>query len=266
MKDSELENITSEKNKPLMLYVGLDALSLDNGDEPKVGHDEVSDAVTRARRKGGKAYDLYKPETVERLLRSVRSGLTLKQAAVAAGISESTLQSWKHKHPELIPQLEEARERAREDALRTIWEAREDDWRAAESFLKYSFWQDYRSGAQVSVNQNTAVVVEKTMTEEERMKLIAQRERTQRQLDAPQDKPAVIEATIVATDQPEQAQEQPEPKQEGFYQKPPNWDEKHEESKKEAALFATKEDEQAERDRQLLRNKLEISQLFGSDD
>jgi hypothetical protein len=84
MKDSELENITSEKNKPSMLYVGLDALSLDNGDEPKVGHDEVSDAVTRARRKGGKAFTLYKPQTVKRLLKAVSEGLTLKQAAIAA--------------------------------------------------------------------------------------------------------------------------------------------------------------------------------------
>jgi hypothetical protein len=47
-------------------------------------HDEVSDAVTRARRKGGKAFTLYKPQTVKRLLKAVSEGLTLKQAAIAA--------------------------------------------------------------------------------------------------------------------------------------------------------------------------------------
>ena len=241
MKDSELEGVASPR-------------------------DAVSSAITRAR-KGGKAGTLYKPATVKRLLKCVRDGLNLKQAAVACGIGESTLHEWKREHPEFLQRLEETREQARQLALETIWAARDDDWRAAEAFLKYSFHQDYRSGNQVNLKQemNVAVATPKTLTEEERMKLIEQRERTQRQLDAPQDKPAVIEATIVATDQPEQAQEQPEPKQEGFYQKPPNWDEKHEESKKEAALFATKEDEQAERDRQLLRNKLEIASLFGDD-
>jgi hypothetical protein len=97
---------------------------------------EVGDAITRARRKGGKAGTLYKPQTVKKLLKAVRDGLTLKQAAVACGIGETTLHGWKHSHPELIPMLEEARERARQRALETIWAARGDDWRAAESFLK----------------------------------------------------------------------------------------------------------------------------------
>jgi hypothetical protein len=237
MKDSELENITSEKNKPLMLYVGLDALSLDNGDEPKVGHDEVSDAVTRARRKGGKAFTLYKPQTVKRLLKAVSEGLTLKQAAIASGISDSTLQSWRHKHPELVPMLEEAREQARQKALATIWEAREEDWRAAESFLKYSFWQDYRSGSQVNVNTatNVAVAVPKTLTEAERMKLIEQREKSQRQ-SLPEK---VIEAEIVEQ-QPKAVIAEPE---QGTNQPPPGWKEAHEARQAEAAV-AEKEQEQ----------------------
>jgi hypothetical protein len=204
MKDSELENITSEKNKPLMLYVGLDALSLDNGDEPKVGHDEVSEDDARARQrreiaaKGGRAFTLYTPKTVKRLLKCVSDGLTLRQAATACGISEGTLFSWKHKHPELVPMLEEAREKARQDALATIWEARGEDWRAAESFLKYSFWQDYRQGSNINVKSETNVAVaQKTLTEEERMKLIAQREATQDRVNALQDKPKVLDAQII---------------------------------------------------------------------
>jgi hypothetical protein len=188
-----------EKNEPSMLYVGLDALSLDNGDEPKVGHAEVSDAITRARREGGKAFTLYKPAIVKRLLKCVSEGLTLKQAAVACGIGETTLHGWKHSHPELVPMLEQAREEARQQALKTIWDARNDDWRAAESFLKYSYWQDYRTGNQVNVNSatNVAVAVPKTLTEEERMKLIEQREKSQNKVEALQDKPKVLEAQVI---------------------------------------------------------------------
>jgi hypothetical protein len=67
--------------------------------------------------------------------------------------------------------------------------------RAAESFLRYSFHQDYRSGNQINLKQETNVaVVEKTMTEELRMKLIEQREKTQTAAVLPA-KPEVIEAS-----------------------------------------------------------------------
>jgi hypothetical protein len=90
-----------------------------------------------------------------------------------------------HKHPELVPMLEQARQKA----LSTIWKAREEDWRAAESFLKYSFWQDYRSGSQINVNTETNVAVVKTLTEEERMRLIAQRQSSKDRVNALQTSP-----------------------------------------------------------------------------
>jgi hypothetical protein len=241
-----------------------------------VGRDEVGRAVTRAR-KGGKAGTLYKPQTVRRLLKCVRDGLNLKQAAIACGIGESTLHEWKREHPEFLQKLEETREQARQLALETIWNARGDDWRAAEAFLKYSFHQDYRSGAQVNVNQNTAVVVEKTMTEEDRLKIIAQRERSkQKHLSAPQDKPAVIEAQIVGgpqcyraepepTEQTEQPEPQPEPEQ--AYSGPTSeWLEKHEERQQQAVVIATKEAEEKERQRRINLDRMASAQLFGSDD
>jgi hypothetical protein len=199
---------------------------------------EVGDAITRARRKGGKAGTLYKPQTVKKLLKAVRDGLTLKQAAVACGIGETTLHGWKHSHPELIPMLEEARERARQRALETIWAARGDDWRAAESFLKYSYWQDYRTGNQVNVKQetNVAVAVPKTLTEEERMKLIEQREKSQRQ--SLQDQPKVIDAQVI---EPEQAE--PEPEQ-GTNRPPPGWVEQHEKVKQQAAINEKEQEEE----------------------
>jgi hypothetical protein len=80
-------------------------------------------------------------------------------------------------------------EQARQKALSTIWKAREEDWRAAESFLKYSFWQDYRSGSQINVNTETNVAVVKTLTEEERMRLIAQRQSSKDRVNALQTSP-----------------------------------------------------------------------------
>jgi hypothetical protein len=276
-EESQLEGVASPMSKGSMLYVTSDALSLDNGETPKVGDElaAVSEADTRARKrreiaaKGGRAGKLYTPRMVRKLLKCVSDGLNLKQAAVACGISETTLHGWKHEHPEFLQKLEETRERARQLALETIWAARGDDWRAAEAFLKYSFHQDYRSGNQVNVNQNTAVVVEKTMTEEERMKLIKQRERSQAKLNEPARvlPEPVIDAQVLPEpeQQPEQAQPEPEPER-GFSSPPEGWHEQRALRAKEAAIMATKEEEQAERDRQLLRNKLEISQLFGSDD
>jgi hypothetical protein len=255
--DRHLTKVTTERSKLARL-------------EAQVRGNSVGDAITRARSKGGKAGTLYKPAVVKRLLRSVQSGLTLKQAAVAAGVSETTIHNWKRERPEFLQKLESAREQARENALETIWQARGDDWRAAESFLKYSFWQDYRSGSQVNVQTNTNVeVVKKTFTEEERMALIAQREANQKQLDSPQ-KP-VIEAEIVGGPQcykavPDQPVDQPEQTEPVFEHKPEGWDQAHEEVKKQAALFATKEAEQKERDRQIQLDRTASARLFGSED
>jgi len=101
--------------------------------------------------------------------------------------------------------LEEAREQARQKALSTIWKAREKTGGPPESFLKYSFWQDYRSGNQVNMKTetNVAVAVPKTLTEEERMKLIEQREKSQAKVNALQDQPKVIKAQVI---EPEQKQ------------------------------------------------------------
>jgi hypothetical protein len=223
--------------------------------------DAVSSAITRARSKGGKTGTLYKPATVKRLLKCVRDGLNLKQAAVACGIGESTLHEWKREHPEFLQRLEETREQARQLALETIWNARGDDWRAAEAFLKYSFHQDYRSGNQVNLKQemNVAVATPKTLTEEERMKLIEQRERQA----ALQDKP-VIEAQVIP--EPEQQQPSQEPNPEAFNQPPPGWEQAREQCAQEAARAEKEAAEQKERDRKIRHDSVSWKQLFGSDD
>jgi len=103
----------------------------------------------------------------------------MKQACLAAGISEATLGRWREEHAELEPRLLEARETARRKALAGIKAAGEaGDWRALEAFLRMSFPGDYRRDANFSVTatanaQQAAVVV----TEEQRQRLIALREK-----------------------------------------------------------------------------------------
>ena len=121
----------------------------------------------------------YQPNTVERLLAAMADGLNMKQACLAAGISEATLGRWREEHLELEPRLLEAREQARQKALAGIKAAGEaGDWRALEAFLRMSFPADYRRDASINVSatassQQAAVVC----TEEQRQRLIELRER-----------------------------------------------------------------------------------------
>ena len=119
----------------------------------------------------------YTPTTVRRLLKAISDGLTITQACKVAGIGYTTLYGWYSSHPELEPKLEAARENARQKALSTIKKASLDDWRAAESYLKLSFFLDYSKAAttNVSVNAQAGVAVE--ISDPERARLVAMREK-----------------------------------------------------------------------------------------
>ena len=119
----------------------------------------------------------YSPETVERLLAGLTDGLPIKSACIVAGIGVSTLSDWREKYPELEERMAEAREKARLTMLQRIKRAAEDDWRAAAEFLRLSFPADYRRGSNTSVEVNTAVQTGVVITEEQRMRLVAQRNR-----------------------------------------------------------------------------------------
>jgi hypothetical protein len=97
-----------------------------------------------------------------------------------AGIGQRTYYDWKERYPELEPRLLEARETARQKALETIKRAAPDDWRAAESFLKLSFHNDYnhKNTINVSANAQAGSVVEAIeLTDPARAALIEKRER-----------------------------------------------------------------------------------------
>jgi hypothetical protein len=131
----------------------------------------------------------YSPETVDRLLAGLADGLSYKSACITAGIGVSTLSDWREKYPELEVRMEEAREVAWLKMLQRIKRAAEDDWRAAAEWLRLTFPADYRRGSNnTSVEVNTAVQTQAVVcTEEQRMKLIAQRERILKEAAAAQE-------------------------------------------------------------------------------
>jgi hypothetical protein len=120
----------------------------------------------------------YEPDTIGRLLVGLADGLPIKSACIIAGIGVSTLADWREKYPELEQRMAEAREKARQQALQRIKRAAKDDWRAAVAWLRLTFPDDYRRLSNTSVEVNTAVQTAVVFTEEERMRLIAQRERS----------------------------------------------------------------------------------------
>jgi hypothetical protein len=113
----------------------------------------------------------YTPETVDRLLAALADGLTQKQACLACGIGESTLYGWKKEHLELVTQMAEAREQARQKALAKIKAAGESgDWRASAEFLKLSF-PEYRQGNSINVSATANAQQGIVVTEEKRREL-----------------------------------------------------------------------------------------------
>ena len=114
------------------------------------------------------------PEMLAKIEELIGDGLTQEQASAAVGISRKTLIRWRQDDPELEDRLISAREKARSKALANIKAAGErGDWRASESFLRLSFWNEYRDrGTQVNVN---APGIQLICDEATRQRLIALR-------------------------------------------------------------------------------------------
>jgi hypothetical protein len=100
----------------------------------------------------------------------------IRQSCIANGVSDQTFRLWRREDPQLCEKLERAREKARFNALELIRKAGEaGDWRAAESYLRLSFFQDYRKDSAVTVNAfaGTANV---EVSDEQRARLIELRQ------------------------------------------------------------------------------------------
>ena len=117
---------------------------------------------------------LYNKKTIAKLYEALADGLPIKSACVKAGIGVSTLQDWRDRYPEVEVEMEKARDRFREKALKTIRAAVEaGNWHAAVAALKLVF-PEYRDSTKIDVSA-TAQVSGFVMTEPERLKLIEAR-------------------------------------------------------------------------------------------
>jgi hypothetical protein len=121
------------------------------------------------------------PELVYAILADIASGLNIKQACKANGITDRTLLSWRDEDPDLEERFEAARESMRKSMLEAIKAHAPTDWRAAAEHLRLSF-AEYRTGngPSVQVNTNVGVVVdsEKRKELQERMVRLQSRSRT----------------------------------------------------------------------------------------
>jgi hypothetical protein len=99
------------------------------------------------------------PEMLAKLEELIGDGLTQEQACSAAGISRPTLVRWRKADPDFEDRLTAARDKARRDALSMIKAAGRTDWRAAESWLRLSYWSEYARDHKTSVNINTGMQI-----------------------------------------------------------------------------------------------------------
>ncbi len=77
----------------------------------------------------------YTPELVEEIVGGVAVGLTDKDAALAAGISENTLHVWRRRYRDFDSRLMRARKQRSRLMLKRIHEAGKTDWKAAGELL-----------------------------------------------------------------------------------------------------------------------------------
>jgi hypothetical protein len=118
----------------------------------------------------------YSEETIARLCAALADGLPIKGACVVAGIGVTTLAEWREQHAGLEERMSEAREIARQNALRSITAAGERDWRAHAEWLKLAFPADYRGSAN-KIEVSAIAVSGTVLSEEERVRLIERRDK-----------------------------------------------------------------------------------------
>jgi hypothetical protein len=159
--------------------------------EKELANAEGSSPMAQGKDKGGRP-TLYTPQTIDRLLAGLADGLNKEQACKAAGIGASTLSDWVERHPELEPQLQKARETARQKALANIKAAGDGgDWRASAEFLRLGWPKDYRQGSNIKVEATAQAGSGVVISEEDRRKIIEQRARLLAKR-AEEDQPAIL--------------------------------------------------------------------------
>jgi hypothetical protein len=118
----------------------------------------------------------YNETTIARLCDALADGMPIKGACAIAGIAVSTLADWREKYPEIELRMSQAREIARQRALRAIKAGGEKDWRAWAEWLKLTFPADYRGNAN-KIEVSAIAVSGTVLPEAERQRLIERRDK-----------------------------------------------------------------------------------------
>ena len=116
----------------------------------------------------------FNKKRADLLLKALRAGLTKAQACLACGISRQTLATWCEKYPDFGLRVDSAREEARQDALESIRNAGEEDWKATAQWLRLAF-PEYRTEQRhtVQLNSQTNILCD----EETRMQIVEMRKK-----------------------------------------------------------------------------------------
>jgi hypothetical protein len=116
----------------------------------------------------------FNKKRADLLIKALRAGLTKAQACLACGISRQTLPTWCEKYPDFGLRVDSAREEARQDALESIRNAGEEDWKATAQWLRLAF-PEYRTEQRhtVQLNSQTNILCD----EETRMQIVEMRKK-----------------------------------------------------------------------------------------
>lgn len=90
------------------------------------------------------------PQTIKIILDAIAEGLTQRDAAALAGISEDTLSLWK-KDSDFSEQMRQKEIECKQKHLRIINKAGEKDWKASAWFLERKFRNEYSPHSSVDV-------------------------------------------------------------------------------------------------------------------
>lgn len=121
----------------------------------------------------------YTPETTDEIVAGIMYGLTDKDAALAAGVSEKSLERWRKRYGDFDDRLTRARAQRTRRWLRRLYElADERDVRAIESLLDRCA-PEYRKRSQIDAKVTLHDLAERLapLVETSRDELLAEAER-----------------------------------------------------------------------------------------
>lgn len=96
-------------------------------------------------------------KTIDIILNSMAEGLTQRDSAILAGISEDTLSLWKGQDSDFSEQIRQKQIEYKRKLLKTIEKASEKDWKACSWLLERKFSEEYSLKNNVRLDVNSSL-------------------------------------------------------------------------------------------------------------